>query len=106
MFSTIIQMLNGDRESPLGRESCAATDVIEKNSTEITVPVKFKSDIEALNVLYPEAFEKNTEIVMTLKDALSFLPRDRKRVDAYRSLADWMEKNMRVVLTIKSQKTK
>ncbi len=106
MFSTIIQMLNGDRESPLGRQSCAATDVIEKNSTEITVPVKFKADIETLKVLYPEAFEKNTEIVMTLKDALSFLPRDRKRVDAYAALCEWLKNNMGVVLTIKSQKTK
>ncbi len=99
-------MLNGDRETPLSHQSCAATDVIEKNSTEITIPVKFKTDIDTLKTLFPEAFEKKEPIVMTLKDALSFLPRDRKRVDAYAALCEWLKNNMGIVLSIKSQKTK
>ena len=43
---------------------------------------------------------------MTLREALEKIPRDRKRVDAYETLAKWMKENMGIELIVKSQKTK
>ncbi len=98
-------MLNGERVPSSNRQPSTA-DVTAESRKEISIPVKFRSDIDTLKTLFPEDFDKKTEIVMTLKDALSFLPRDRKRVDAYAALCEWLKNNMGIVLTIKSQKTK
>ena len=103
MFATTIQMLNGDNLFPSSRES-AATHVITKGSTPV-IPVKFRSDIEALQDYYGEDFREGMEVCLTLKEALVLLPRDRKRTDAYTSLACWMKANLGITLTI-SQKTK
>ena len=83
----------------------AATHVIAKDSTP-AIPVKFRSDIETLKEYYAQDFREGLEICLTLKDALVLLPRDRKRTDAYTSLASWMKVNLGVTLTIISQKTK
>ena len=104
MFATIIQMLNGDGMFPLSRQSEAVTDETTKNS--IIIPEKYRRDIETLQVLYPDAFKNKTEIVMTLREALDVLPRDRERTDAYKTLAVWMNNNLNISLTIKSRKSK
>ena len=104
MFATIIQLLNGDGMFPLSRQSNAATDETTKNS--IIIPEKYRRDIETLQVLYPDAFKNKTEIVMTLREALDVLPRDRERTDAYKALAVWMNNNLNISLTIKSRKSK
>ena len=97
-------MLNGDSMFLSSRQS-AATDVIAKSSTP-TIPVKFRNDIETLQEYYAQDFREGLEICLTLKDALVLLPRDRKRTDAYTSLASWMKANLGIILTIISQKTK
>ena len=104
MFATIIQLLNGDREVTFNRQS-TTTDVTTESSVP-ELPVKFKSDIETLQRLYPEEFENHHGIVLTLKDALSIIPRDRHRTDAYKSLGNWMKMNLGIPLIIKSQKTR
>ena len=86
MFKTIITLLNGDRETTSNREP-AATHVIAKDSTiEIKIPQKFKADVETLMKLYPSAFENKHGIVMTLKEAVEIIPRDRVRTDSYKAL--------------------
>lgn len=102
MFATTIQLLNGDNLFPSSRESAAA-HVITKGSTPV-IPVKFRNDIEALQDYYGEDFREGLEVCLTLKEALVLLPRDRKRTDAYTSLACWMKDNLGITLTIKSQK--
>ena len=97
-------MLNGDSMFSSSRESAAA-HVIAKDSTP-TIPVKFRNDIETLKEYYAQDFRDGLEIRFSLKEALVLLPRDRKRTDAYDSLACWMKDNLRITLTIKSQKTK
>ena len=104
MFKTTIQMLNGDSMFLSSRQS-AATDVIAKSSTP-TIPVKFRNDIETLKEYYAQDFREGLEVRLTLKEALVLLPRDRKRTDAYTSLASWMKANLGIILTIISQKTK
>jgi len=105
MFKTIITLLNGDRETTSNRQS-AATDVIDESSTP-TIPVKFRNDIGTLKEYYAQDFREGLEIILSLKDALVLLPRDRrKRTDAYNALAFWLKDNLGITLTIKSQKSK
>lgn len=103
MFKTIITLLNGDREITSNRQA-AATDVIDKSSTNREdIPQKFKADVETLMSHYPSEFEKK-EIVVTLKEALQIIPRERARTSSYKSLQDWLLSNMGVRLLVRSQK--
>lgn len=70
---------------------------------ESKIPVKFKSDVEALENKYGKPLKG--EISMTLSDALVLMPRDRKRVDAYKALQKYLA-SRNVSLVIESQKTK
>ena len=96
-FRNYISFLSGDMPGE-GHQTTTAGE--ETKSSKI--PVKFKADIETLQKLYPG----DTEITMTLREALEKIPRDRKRVDAYDTLARWMKENMGIELIVKSQKTK
>ena len=105
MFKTIITLLNGDRETTSNHQSATATDVIDESSTiEIKIPQKFKADVETLMNLYPSAFENKHGIVMTLKEAVEIIPRDRVRTDSYKALQEWLLVNMGVKLSVRSQK--
>ena len=105
MFRTIITLLNGDREVTSNRQSTAATDVIAKDSTiEFKIPQKFKADVETLMNLYPSAFENKHGIVMTLKEAIEIIPRERARTDSYKALQEWLLANTGVKLSVRSQK--
>ena len=104
MFKTIITLLNGDRETTSNRQS-VATDVIDESSTkEIKIPQKFKADVEILMERYPSAFENKHGIVMTLKEAIEIIPRERARTDSYKALQEWLLVNMGVKLSVRSQK--
>ena len=104
MFSTIISMLNGNREIAFSRQ-LSATDVIAESSTiEIKIPQKFKADVETLMKLYPSAFEDKHGIVMTLKEAIGIIPRERVRTDSYKALQEWLLANMGVKLSVRSRK--
>ena len=70
---------------------------------ESKIPVKFKSDIDALEKKFGNPLPK--DIIMTLTDALELIPRDRKRVDAYKTLQKYLHERG-VNLVINSQKTK
>lgn len=70
---------------------------------ESKTPVKFKSDIDALENKYGKPLPK--DIIMTLTEALELIPRDRKRVDAYKTLQKYLA-SRNVSLVIESQKTK
>ena len=104
MFTTIIQLLNGDREVTFNRQS-TTTDVTTESSTkEIKIPQKFKADVDTLMELYPSAFENKHGIVMTLKEAVKIIPRKRVRTDSYKALQEWLLDNMGVKLSVRSQK--
>ena len=45
-------------------------------------------------------------IILTLQEALSIMPRDRKRVDSYAGLISYLKREQGITLTIKSQKIK
>lgn len=70
------------------------------------IPDRFRKDIETLRQHFGENFVEGLEIKLSLKKALDLLPRERKRTDAYTSLASWMEANLGITLKIISKKTK
>ena len=104
MFKTIISLLNGDRETTSNREPAAAHVIAESSTIEIKIPQKFKADVETLMNLYPSAFENKHGIVITLKEAVEIIPRDRVRTDSYKALQEWLLVNMGVKLSVRSRK--
>ena len=71
------------------------------------VPEQFKDDVAAL-CEYSGLTEltRGMTIRMTLHEALSVMPRNRKRVDSYKPLVKFLKDEMGVTLIINSQKTK
>lgn len=76
-----------------------------KEVSNIHIPVKFTSDIKALESEFGE-FKAGKLIELELKDALELMPRERKRSDAYNSLVIFLDNNFGVKLIVKSVKTK
>ena len=95
-FLNYISFLSGDMPGE-GHQTTTAGE-----EAKSSIPVKFKADIETLQKLYPG----DTEITMTLREALEKIPRDRKRVDAYDTLVKFLKEHMGIELIVKSQKTK
>lgn len=110
MFSEYInRILGSERGLGSNRQVCAAPDVIEKSSIPSKpIPPKYEKDIEALKEKYGEELLSTglCIISMTLQEALSIMPRERRRIDAYRGLVSYLGKVWKIELKITSQKTK
>ena len=100
MFENLIQIVTGERRIVTPSEQ-VKTDTNEQK----TVKAKFAHDIQALKDA-GYTLEDGENIVLELKDALDLMPRDRKRVDAYKSLKDYLNNEFGCILTLKSRKTK
>ena len=106
MFTDFIkQILGAERRSTTSNrlESEAVPSVIaKKDSTE-----KYQGDIAALEERYGSLHSKTgLSIDLTLREALSLMPRGRKRIDAYTGLVSYLKREYGITLTITSQKTK
>lgn len=111
MFTDFInRILETEEVSVSNRQVYATPDVIEKSSIPSKpIPSKYEKDIEALKGKYGKGLFSSTGlciISMTLQEALSIMPRERRRIDAYRGLVSYLEKNWGIELKITSQKTK
>ena len=108
MFDEFINQILGDERVvvPSHQENKAEPDVIEEKTAEIRIPKKYQEDIESLKGIYQGNFKTGLCINLTLQDALKILPRERKRVDAYRGLVSFLKEKMGIELNIKSQKSK
>lgn len=109
MFGNLINRILGlETDSPgTGRQNPrTASDVVKKAVPHEPIPEKYQRDIEALRQKYGDAFKTGFCINLTLQEALSVMPRDRKRVDSYAGLISYLKKEQGITLTIKSQKTK
>ena len=109
----IINLLNTFYNSVSGRaelqrsngDTTSSTDETVKSSvSSMSVPKKYKDDIEGLKAIYGELTEGLT-IETTLQDLLAICPRERRRIDAYSGLTSYLAKRG-ITLTIKSRKTK
>ena len=108
MFDEFINQILGDERVVVpSHQEKAEPDVIEeKTAIEIKIPKKYQEDIESLKGIYQGDFKTGLCINLTLQDALKILPRERKRVDAYRGLVSFLKEKMGIELNIKSQKSK
>ena len=110
MFDEFINQILGDERVVVpSHQEKVEPDVIEKKTAEnqeIKIPKKYQEDIESLKGIYQGDFKTGLCINLTLQDALKILPRERKRVDAYRGLVSFLKEKMGIELNIKSQKSK
>lgn len=108
MFEQLITRLLGAerRSAPNRLETAAPSVIVQKDSTE-PIPEKYKKDIAALQEKYGNLSSlSGLSISLTLKEAIKIMPRNRRRVDAYEGLKNYLKKQYGITLTIKSQKTK
>ena len=107
MWSIMNLFFGGPPEELLKRQvgkKASCPDVNEKtrsNSNE-----KYEQDITALKEKFGNSFITGLCIRITLKEMLELCPRERRRIDAYRGLVSYLEKNWGIELKITSQKTK
>lgn len=109
MFKEFINQLLGLEREPMPnrQDTFTAPDVTEKAVSHEPVPEKYQRDIEALRQKYGDAFKTGLCINLTLQEALSIMPRvKRRRIDSYRGLQSYLMKEWDITLTITSQKTK
>lgn len=107
LIMNLFKPLFGNREIFDSREQSADAHVNENNSTiETMVPMRFQQDVQTLKEMYGDRFLSGLCIELTLQDALSVLPRDRKRTDAYKTLQAWLSDTLNINLVIISRKTK
>ena len=110
MFGNLTNRILGlETDSPgTGRQNPrTASDVVKKAVPHEPVPEKYQRDIEALRQKYGDAFKTGLCINLTLQEALSIMPRvKRRRIDSYRGLQSYLMKEWDITLTITSQKTK
>lgn len=100
MFRNLMRMfcseINTSRTEQ--QEGCTTPPIESK------IPVKFKSDVEALEKKFGP-LKDGMKIELSLTEALELIPRDRKRTDAYKALQKYLSERG-VNLVVKSQKTK
>ncbi len=113
MFIDFInRILGAERRPSLSNrlENDAVPSVIVKKDSNKTitkpVPEKYRKDVALLQSKYGDAFKTGFCINLTLQEALSIMPRERRRIDSYRGLQSYLKKDWNITLTIKSQKTK
>uniref|UniRef100_UPI004027D0BF hypothetical protein n=1 Tax=Bacteroides uniformis TaxID=820 RepID=UPI004027D0BF len=109
MFENLINKILGLEREPIPnrQDTCTAPDVTEKAVSHEPIPEKYQRDIEALRQKYGDAFKTGLCINLTLQEALSIMPRvRRRRIDSYRGLQSYLMKEWDITLTIKSQKSK
>lgn len=107
MFENIINRILGAelRSATSNRLENAAPSVTVKKDSK-PIPEKYKKDIEALRGKYGVAFKTGLCIELTLQEALSIMPRERRRIDAYSGLISCLQKELNITLNLRSQKTK
>lgn len=103
----ISRILGAEKVSVSNRlENDAEPSVIVTKDSNRPIPEKYKKDVASLRSKYGDAFKTGFCIILTLQEALSIMPRDRKRVDSYAGLISYLKREQGITLTIKSQKTK
>ena len=103
----ISRILGAEKVSVSNRlENNAEPSVIVTKDSNRPIPEKYKKDIASLRSKYGDALKTGFCIILTLQEALSIMPRDRKRVDSYAGLISYLKREQGITLTIKSQKTK
>lgn len=102
----ISRILGAEKVSVSNRLEDAVPSVIVTKDSNRPIPEKYKKDVASLRSKYGDDLKTGFCIILTLQEALSIMPRDRKRVDSYAGLISYLKREQGITLTIKSQKTK
>ena len=103
----ISRILGAEKVSVSNRlENAEPSVIVTKDSNRTNIPEKYKKDVASLRSKYRDDLKTGFCIILTLQEALSIMPRDRKRVDSYAGLISYLKREQGITLTIKSQKTK
>lgn len=101
----ISRILGAEKVSVSNRlENNAEPSVIVTKDSNRPIPEKYKKDVASLRSKYGDDLKTGFCIILTLQEALSIMPRDRKRVDSYAGLISYLKREQGITLTIKSQK--
>lgn len=100
MIANLIHSFFGGFQGDSSKPSVACQEDNPKTSEN-----KYRDDIEALREKYGE-LTTGLSIEIQLSELLSIIPRERKRIDAYKSLISYLKEKHGVNLIIKSRKTK
>ena len=94
MFTDFINRILGAerRSSTPDRLENAEPSVIVTKDSNRPIPEKYKKDVASLRSKYGDAFKTGFCIILTLQEALSIMPRDRKRVDSYAGLISYLKR--------------
>lgn len=109
MFTDFInRILGAERRSSASDrlENAEPPSVIVTKDSNKPIPEKYKKDVALLRSKYGDAFKTGFCITITLQEALSIMPRERRRIDSYRGLQSYLKRELGVTLSITSQKSK
>lgn len=103
----ISRILGAEKVSVSNRlENDAVPSVIVKKDSTKPIPEKYRKDVALLQSKYGDAFKTGFCINLTLQEALSIMPRERRRIDSYRGLQSYLKRELGITLLITSRKTK
>lgn len=88
-----------------GRSDSANLDVIDKASTGVIIPERFREDIERLTE-HGVKLRSGLCIEIELSELLEVLPRERRRKDAYDKLVKFLADEMNVRLKAENDENK
>lgn len=103
------QTLHGDQESSEGRRlnDDANAQQNHHDIVKVIIPKQFEEDVRALcNYAGVGELISGTTIRMSLQEILEIIPKNRKRMDSYRTLVAFLKDEMNITLELSSRKTK
>ena len=89
-----------------GRQDSVSPDVNGRKANTVIIPAKFKDDIKALEDYAGRKLENGVCIKVELSELLDIVPRERRRIDAYNALVQFMKDELGVDLVISSSRKK
>lgn len=88
------------------RGNDGANDEVIHQVIKTIIPVQFQSDVKALcDYAGVDRLERGMAIKMTLQEILTVIPKKRRRIESYKSLISFLEREMGVILELTSKKT-
>lgn len=102
-------ILQGNKENPVGRGLCDDANAHQNHHeiVKVIIPKQFENDVRALcDHAGVDELTPGTTIRMTLQEILEIIPKERKRKDSYKILADFLKNEMNITLELTSRKNK
>lgn len=106
LIQNLSYVLSNEAQYLESRQEGVSPDVIVRKANTVIIPAKFKDDIKALEDYTGRKLENGVCIRVDLAELLTVIPRERRRVDAYNALVQFMKDELGVDLVISSSRKK